>query len=124
MPREGHGCGPCPPPPFPALSGSACSHTHSRAHGVLPCATYEQQETSLCLAPPSQAMSGSEALDFLKRSSCLPDVILLDIMMPDMSGYEVRGREVEERFQWSWGAESLDQRILADAGHVGIRGGA
>ncbi|GAX79209.1 hypothetical protein CEUSTIGMA_g6649.t1 [Chlamydomonas eustigma] len=36
-----------------------------------------------------QAMSGNEALDFLRQSEVLPDVILLDIMMPDMSGYEV-----------------------------------
>ena len=39
-----------------------------------------------------QAMNGSEALEFLDNSDTLPDVILLDIMMPDMSGYEVWGK--------------------------------
>lgn len=35
------------------------------------------------------ASSGSECLDVLKKEK--PDLILLDIMMPDMSGYEVYG---------------------------------
>ena len=39
-----------------------------------------------------QAMCGSEALDWLQHTPLLPDVILLDIMMPDMSGYEVGRR--------------------------------
>lgn len=33
------------------------------------------------------AKSGPEALDFVKKK--LPDLILLDIMMPEMDGYEV-----------------------------------
>ncbi|GFH08717.1 uncharacterized protein HaLaN_03729, partial [Haematococcus lacustris] len=44
-----------------------------------------------------QAMSGSEALDFLTKTATLPDVILLDIMMPDMSGYEVC-QEIRRRY--------------------------
>jgi CheY-like chemotaxis protein len=36
-----------------------------------------------------QAMGGHEALEFLATHPVLPDLILLDIMMPDMSGYEV-----------------------------------
>jgi DNA-binding response OmpR family regulator len=35
----------------------------------------------------SIAQSGQEALDFV--ATCHPDLILLDIMMPDMDGYEV-----------------------------------
>jgi CheY-like chemotaxis protein len=36
-----------------------------------------------------QAMGGCEALEHLASSDFLPDVILLDVMMPDMSGYQV-----------------------------------
>eukprot|EP00899_Mesostigma_viride_P025922 jgi/Mesvir1/6514/Mv16781-RA.1 len=36
-----------------------------------------------------QALDGPEALDFLTECSALPDLILLDVMMPRMSGYEV-----------------------------------
>ncbi|KAG1665331.1 hypothetical protein FOA52_011744 [Chlamydomonas sp. UWO 241] len=36
-----------------------------------------------------QAMSGNDALVFLEASSVLPDVVLLDVMMPDMNGYEL-----------------------------------
>jgi CheY-like chemotaxis protein len=34
------------------------------------------------------AMDGFEALDILKGRDFLPDLILLDVMMPRMSGYE------------------------------------
>jgi len=44
-----------------------------------------------------QALGGQEALDFLHNSPTLPDVILLDIMMPDMSGYEVC-QEIRRRY--------------------------
>eukprot|EP00798_Chlamydomonas_sp_ICE-L_P018023 gene18023-24435_t len=36
-----------------------------------------------------QAMNGTAALKFLEDCETLPDVILLDVMMPDISGYEV-----------------------------------
>ncbi|KAG2487120.1 hypothetical protein HYH03_014233 [Edaphochlamys debaryana] len=59
-----------------------------------------------------QAMSGSEALDFLKRTASLPDVILLDIMMPDMSGYEVC-QEIRRRYS----AVSIPIIMVSAKGH-------
>ena len=35
------------------------------------------------------AKNGNECLELLKNSEEVPDLILLDIMMPDMSGWEV-----------------------------------
>ncbi|NCC76755.1 MAG: response regulator [Clostridia bacterium] len=48
----------------------------------------------LCQALPESyelrtALSGLEALDLLQRTTFLPDLILLDVMMPDLDGYEV-----------------------------------
>jgi CheY-like chemotaxis protein len=34
-------------------------------------------------------MDGMEALAYLERSDTTPDLILLDVMMPGLSGYEV-----------------------------------
>lgn len=36
-----------------------------------------------------QAMNGTEAMHLLSTSDTLPDVILLDCMMPGISGYDV-----------------------------------
>ena len=36
-----------------------------------------------------QAMDGDEALEYLEKATLLPDIILLDVMMPAMSGFEV-----------------------------------
>ncbi|GFH16906.1 uncharacterized protein HaLaN_13426, partial [Haematococcus lacustris] len=59
-----------------------------------------------------QAMSGSEALDFLTKTATLPDVILLDIMMPDMSGYEVC-QEIRRRYS----AVSIPIIMVSAKGH-------
>lgn len=34
-------------------------------------------------------MDGEEALEYLQKAQVLPDIILLDVMMPAMSGFEV-----------------------------------
>ena len=44
---------------------------------------------------PGVARSGPEALEYMKRS--LPDLLLLDILMPDMDGYEVCARLKSDR---------------------------
>ncbi len=42
-----------------------------------------------------QAMDGFEALDYMKSNAC-PDIVLLDVMMPGLSGYEVLDKLREE----------------------------
>lgn len=39
-----------------------------------------------------KSMSGSEALNWLEKSDSMPDLVLLDVMMPSMSGFEVASR--------------------------------
>jgi CheY-like chemotaxis protein len=42
------------------------------------------------------ASNGHEALDLLHAASLLPDVILLDLMMPVMNGWEFRGAQKKD----------------------------
>lgn len=46
----------------------------------------------LRLVQITKKMDGMEALAYLERSETKPDLILLDVMMPGLSGYEVRAR--------------------------------
>jgi CheY-like chemotaxis protein len=43
----------------------------------------------------TSAGDGREALELLQRASPLPDLILLDLMMPVMSGYEFREEQLK-----------------------------
>jgi CheY-like chemotaxis protein len=38
----------------------------------------------------TKAMDGNEALELIKSRKYLPDLILLDVQMPDKTGFEVR----------------------------------
>lgn len=49
----------------------------------------------------SFAMSGKEALTFLENANNHPDCILLDIMMPEMSGFEVC-QEIRKDKRLNW----------------------
>jgi CheY-like chemotaxis protein len=60
----------------------------------------DDDDTSLSFAESSlknefeihKVMSGKEALEFLDKSQIIPDLILLDILMPEMDGWEVFDR--------------------------------
>jgi CheY-like chemotaxis protein len=59
------------------------------------CATLKEllEEQGLVVACAS---NGHEALDLLHESPPLPDVILLDLMMPVMNGWEFRGAQKKD----------------------------
>ncbi len=38
----------------------------------------------------TKAMDGNEALEIMKSRDYIPDLILLDVHMPDKTGFEVR----------------------------------
>lgn len=44
----------------------------------------------------SAAENGAEALGLLTSGACSPDVILLDLMMPVMTGWEFRSRQLAD----------------------------
>jgi CheY-like chemotaxis protein len=46
--------------------------------------------------PVSQAFNGKHALDLLHSSKSLPSLILLDIMMPVMDGFEFRNEQEKD----------------------------
>lgn len=43
----------------------------------------------------SSTYNGKEALDFLNAAKIMPSLILLDIMMPHMNGYEFRAAQLQ-----------------------------
>ena len=47
-----------------------------------------------------KASNGKDCLNKLDKSSVIPDLILLDIMMPDLSGWDVAAK-VKENNKWS-----------------------
>ncbi|GAX84124.1 hypothetical protein CEUSTIGMA_g11547.t1 [Chlamydomonas eustigma] len=71
-----------------------------------------------------QAMNGDEALEFLEESPYLPDLILLDIMMPAMSGYEVC-QTIRKKYKISvLPIIMLSAKNTADAVNKGLEMGA
>lgn len=42
------------------------------------------------------AANGREALDYLRKTASRPGLILLDLMMPEMTGWEFRRRQQED----------------------------
>lgn len=78
---------PQPPPPMPSPTGG-------KTILVVEDSQTSRKVISMLLVRRGytiiEARSGSEALEQLE--GCLPDLVLLDVMLPDMSGYEVLTR--------------------------------
>ena len=66
-----------------------------------------------------QAMDGLEALEYLKSGS-LPDLILLDVMMPEISGYEVCTK-IRELYSWSIPVIMLSAKVSSEDVIRGLR---
>ncbi len=63
------------------------------------------------------ARNGKDALDILSSSASLPGVILLDLMMPDMDGYEFRkAQEGDERIA------NIPVVVMTAAGDAQVQG--
>ena len=45
----------------------------------------------------SIAHNGLEALELLRQATTMPSLILLDIMMPKMNGYEFRAEQLKDK---------------------------
>ena len=61
----------------------------------------------------SLAQNGLEALNFLKAATILPDLILLDLMMPEIDGYQFRA-EQQKNPKFS----SIPVVIMTADGHI------
>lgn len=74
-----------------------------------------------------EACNGKEALDVLARSRTLPGLIVLDMIMPEMDGFEFRRQQLgDKRFAGipvlvCTGAEDLGKRVQGLQIHLYIK---